>query len=151
MRPWVRPASLAFLAATITALVVDAVLQGLIGVANVASPDSGTPWWVTAHLVERGRWVALAVILCVATRGIDDRPSSGKDAWRTTGMAVMATPLLWVLANWIVTVILFTLAGRWDIDGRGFLEPGYYRALLVAYVPWLLGGAAVAAASSHVD
>ena len=151
MRSWAWPASLAFLVATITALVVDAVLQGLIGVANVASPDSAAPWWVTAHLVERGRWVAMAAILCVATRGIGGEPSSRREVWRSTGMAVMGVPLLWVLANWIVTAIVFTLAGRWDIDGRVFLEPGYYRALLVDYVPWLLGGAAVTAASSHVD
>lgn len=151
MLPWARPASVAFLAAAVTALVVDAVLQGLVGVANVASPDSSAPWWVTAHLVERGRWVALAALVCVATRRIGGGPANRQEAWRTTGMAVMATPLLWVLANWIVTAILFTLAGRWDIDGRVFLEPGYYRALLVDYVPWLLGGAAVAAASSHVD
>lgn len=151
MGPWVRSASSAFLAATIVALVIDGLLQTLIGVASVASPDSSAPWWVTAHVVERGRWAALAALFALVTRGVGEGPAGRRDVWRATGMAVMAIPLLWVLANWIVTAILFTLAGRWDIDGRVFLEAGYYRALLVDYVPWLLGGTVVVAASSHVD
>lgn len=145
-----RPASLAFLAATVAALVVDAVLQTLIGVASVTSQGSTAPWWVTAHLVARGRWVALAALVVIASRPLPDAPPGGR-AWRVTGTAVMAVPLLWVLAQWIVTAILFTLARRWDVDGRVFLEAGYYRGLLEAYVPWLLGGAAVVSASSHVD
>lgn len=150
MPSWVRPASLAFLAATVAALVVDAILQGLIGVAQVTSQASTAPWWVTAHLVDRGRWVALAALLVVASRALPDEPCRSR-AWRVTGTAVMAIPLLWVAAQWIVTAILFTLARRWDVDGRVFLEAGYYRGLLEAYVPWLLAGAAVVSASSHMD
>lgn len=151
MPSWVRPASLAFLAATVTALVVDAVLQTLIGVANVTSQASAAPWWVTAHLVERGRWVVLAALLAFACRRRLRAGAPGTRAWRDTGAAVMAIPLLWVAAQWIVTAILFTLARRWDVDGRVFLEAGYYRGLLEAYVPWFLGGAAVVSASRHVD
>lgn len=149
--PSAREASLAFLAAASGALVVDIVLHALIGLADVSSPASSAPSWVTAHVVERGRWVALAAILVLIARGAHGAAPDRPRIWRATGIAVMAIPVLWVLANWIVTAILFTLARRWDLDGRIFLEAGYYRSLLVDYVPWLLGGAAVVAASGHVE
>jgi hypothetical protein len=151
MPHWARSASLAFLASAIAALVVDVVLHVLIGLVNVSPPASSAPWWVTAHVVERGRWVALAAILALVSRGARRAAPDRARIWQATGIAVMTIPLLWVLANWIVTAILFTLARRWDIDGRIFLEAGYYRSLLVDYVPWLLGGAAVVAASAHVE
>ncbi len=148
---WARPVSRAFLAATLAALLIDALLQAGIGMASVTSASSTAPWWATAHLVERGRWVMSAIILSlIATRSPEGTPEASR-AWRATGIVVIAAPILWGLAGVAVTAILFTLAGRWDIDGRVFLEPGYYRALLVAYVPWLLGGTAVMAASRHID
>jgi hypothetical protein len=46
--------------------------------------------------------------------------------------------------------MLFTVAGRWDVDGQIFLSPGYYQGLRVDYVPWFLGGASTTAAGRHV-
>ena len=149
MPVWVRPASHAFLAATLAALIADAALQTLVGLAAVASYGSTAPWWISAHVVERGRWVVLVALVVLANRRVAHAAPDGPQAWRMTGMAVMTIPLLWILSGWIVSAVLFTAAGRWDIDGRVFVEAGYYRNLLAGYVPWLLGGAAAVAWSSH--
>ena len=60
-------------------------------------------------------------------------------------MAVITVPVAWFAAGWIVQAVLFTLAGRWDVDGRAYLAADYYRRLLTSYLPWLFGGAATLA------
>ncbi len=149
-----RVAARAFLLATMTALVADAVLARLAGLVAVTGGADGTPWWVAAHLLERGRWVVVAGLL-VTVGGRVPWPegraaSSSAGVWRFVGLAVMTAPLLWIVATWIVQATLFTLAGRWDIDGQVFLASGYYQSLLRGYAPWLLGGATTIAASRHV-
>ena len=138
----------------VTALAVDAVLAGLAGVIAVTRAADGTPWWVAAHLVERGRWVVLAaLLLAICGRGpmLEAPAAPGTTAvWRFVGMAVMTTPLLWIAASWIVQATLFTLAGRWEVDGQVFLASGYYQSLLRGYAPWLLAGATTVAVSRHV-
>lgn len=150
-------ASRAFLTATVAALAADVLLAWVTDLLNVADRAGGAPLWIDAHLIERSRWVVVA-LLVVGLAG--RRPVSSSAAadltersttWRLTGLAVMAAPLLWIAATWIVQATLFTVAGRWDIDGRMFLSPGYYRQLLTDYVPWLLGGAMAVVASRHVD
>ena len=147
-----RVAARAFLLATLTALVVDAVLATLTGLVAVAGAGDGTPWWVAAHLVERGRWVVVAVLLvAVAGRVASPEEPPGRAAvWRWVGMAVVTAPLLWIAATWIVQATLFTLAGRWEVDGQVFLAAGYYQSLLRGYAPWLLAGATTIAVSRHV-
>ena len=53
----------AFLVATVAALVVDALLQLAMDAVRVSAYGGGAPWWVTTHLIERGRWVVLATML----------------------------------------------------------------------------------------
>ncbi len=149
-----RHASRAFLATAVAALVTDALLQTALGAMSVREPGGGAPWWVAAHLVDRGRWVVFAALLVAASWRVRTGAGSEPDAgtiWRSVGLWAMAVPVLWTLAGWLVTAIVFTAARRWDIDGRVFLEPSYYRVLLAAYTPWLLGGAAAIAMSRHVD
>lgn len=147
-----RVAARAFLLATLTALVVDAVLATLTGLVAVTGAGDGTPWWVAAHLVERGRWVVVAVLLVAVAGRIasPEGPASRAAVWRFVGVAVATAPLLWITATWIVQATLFTLAGRWEIDGQVFLAAGYYRSLLRGYAPWLLAGATTIAVSRHV-
>ena len=59
----VRDHAAAFLTATLAALVVDAVLQLALDGVAVSAYGGGAPWWITAHLVERGRWVAFAALV----------------------------------------------------------------------------------------
>lgn len=147
-------AARAFLLAMVAALAVDAALAVLAGVIAVAGAPDGTPWWVAAHLVERGRWVVVAALLVAVAGRLASpdvpAPSSRAAVWRFVGIAVAATPLLWIVATWIVQATLFTLAGRWDVDGQVFLAPGYYQSLLRGYAPWLLAGATTIGASRHV-
>jgi len=147
-----RVAARAFLLATLTALVVDAVLATLTGLVAITGAGDGTPWWVAAHLVERSRWVVVAALLVVVARCIasPEEPASRAAVWRCVGIAVVAAPLLWIVATWLVQATLFTLAQRWDVDGQIFLAAGYYQSLLRGYAPWLLAGAATIAVSRHV-
>jgi hypothetical protein len=155
-----RAYAAAFLTATLAALVVDAVLQLALDAVAVAAYGGGAPWWVTTHLVERGRWVALAALLCWLAPSLFPREDMPQDAraplgaagaWRQTGMAVVVVPLLWVLATWIVSALRFTLLGSWATEGLVFLSSGYYRSLFVDYAPWLMAGLTVLAIRRHLD
>ena len=149
-----RVAACAFLLAMVTALGVDAVLATLTGLIAVTGAVDGTPWWVAAHLVERARWVVAAgLLVAVGARLVpleEPAPPSNAVVWRAVGIAVIAAPLLWIVATWIVQATLFTVARRWDVDGQIFLAAGYYQGLLTGYAPWLLAGATTIAASRHV-
>lgn len=147
-----RPLSRAFLVATAVALVGDALLALLTDLVSVAHRGPGAPWWIDAHLLERARWVAVALLLAALAALQPPRagsPAEG-DTWRSVGGAVLVAPLLWIAATWVVQAALFTAAGRWDVDGQVFLQAGYYRGLFLGYVPWLMGGVTTIAVSRHV-
>ncbi|MDH4066488.1 MAG: hypothetical protein OEW19_18960, partial [Acidobacteriota bacterium] len=157
----VRASAVAFFVATLAALVVDAVLQLALDAVRVSSYSGVAPWWVTANLVARGRWVVLAALLWrVGPRVIPSSAGETADlpgatdarveAWRQVGIAVIVLPLLWALATWMVTALRFTLLASWATDGRVFLSPDYYRGILVDYVPWLLAGMVVLGARKHL-
>ncbi len=149
-----RVAARACLLAMTAALVVDAALATLTGLVAVTGDGDGTPWWVAAHLVERGRSVVAAALLLAVSARLTapdgTAPPSPTAVWRFVGMAVATAPLLWITATWIVQATLFTLAGRWEVDGQVFLAAGYYQSLLRGYAPWLLAGATTIAVSRHV-
>lgn len=154
-----RRLAVAFVAATVVALVVDAALQLALDAVRV-SDAGGAPWWITANLVSRGRWVALAgIVWWLAPRlappdvwGRPDEadPAHAEATWGVVGVAVLAVPLLWVLATWLVTSVRFTVLGSWATDGRVFLAPEYYRGIALDYVPWLMAGLAVRAIGRHI-
>ena len=154
MNAALRIAARALLLAMMTALVVDAVLATVTGLVAVTGDGDGTPWWVAAHLVERGRFVvAAAVLVAMSARlAAPDGPAPPGSAavWHFVGSAVVVAPLLWIVATWVVQATLFTLAQRWDVDGQIFLTVGYYQSLLRGYAPWLLAGATTIAVSRHV-
>jgi hypothetical protein len=152
-----RSSAAAFLVATIAALVVDAALQLSLEAVRVSAYGGGAPWWVTAHLIERGRWVMLALLLwwlaprlcAVETKGHDEARWRS-DAWQQVAVAVIAVPLLWIAATWIVSAMRFTLLGSWATDGRVFASPDYYRGLLLDLAPWLMAAAVVSTVRRHL-
>lgn len=151
-----RTHATAFLLATIAALVVDAAMRLAMDAVRV-SGFGGPPWWVTANLAERGRWVVFAMLLWwLAPRLVDEdearraSDTSTQEAWRQVASAVIAVPLLWIAATWAVSAVRFTLIGSWTSDGRVFLSPEYYRALLVDLTPWALAAAVLMAVRRHV-
>lgn len=160
MRDWHssdrRLAAGVFVVATAVALVGNAALHLALDAVAVRSLG-GAPWWVTAGVVERGRWVAFAALLwAIAPRLTPLAASFGAESqskgetWRQVGLAVLAVPLLWVLATWLVSAARFTALGSWTTEGRVFLAAEYYRGLLVDYAPWLMAGAAVRGIARHV-
>jgi len=153
----VRPYAAAFLAATIAALVVDAALQLGLEAVRVSAFGGGAPWWVTAHLSERGRWVVLALILWWLAPGLlangadsGSLSTTPSEAWRRVAIAVIFVPLVWIAATWIVTAARFTLLASWNTDGRVFLSVDYYRGLLLDLAPWAMAAAVVSAARRHL-
>ena len=158
-RAGVRDHAAAFLTAALAALVADAVLQLALDAVAVSAYSGGAPWWIPAHLPERGRWAALAALLwwlapaMLPREGGDHEARADREAaeaWRQTGLAVIAVPLLWVIATWLVSAVRFTLLGSWSTDGLVFLSSGYYRGLLVDYAPWLMAGLTVLGIRRHL-
>lgn len=145
----IASAARALVVATVAALAADGLLAAFTAVDALGS--GGGPWWVAAHLVERGRWVVFALLVVAwAARMAPVDSGSAAAAWRAVGAGVIVVPLLWIAATWLVQAVLYTVAGRWDIDGRMFLELELYRRALIGYAPWLLGGIATLLVSRHV-
>ena len=151
---------MAFLVATIVALVADAAMQLALEAVRVSAYGSA-PWWVTANLVERGRWVLFAAVLWWAAPHLagagppPDAPGAAAaavrpEAWRQVGLAVLVVPLLWILATWMVSALRFTLLGSWATEGQVFLSAGYYRGIVLDYAPWLMGGAVLLGVRRHL-
>ena len=149
----------AFVVATIAALVIDAALQLAIDAVRVSAYGGGAPWWITAHLVERGRWVVLAALMwwiakrfgSAAEGAVPLGAESRRTAWRDVAIAVAAVPLLWIAATWVVTALRFTLLGSWTSDGRVFVSPDYYRGLLLDLTPWLMASATLWVVRPHLE
>jgi hypothetical protein len=156
--PLMRHHARAFLVATVAALVVDALLQLAMDAVRVSAYGGGAPWWVTTHLIERGRWVVLATMLWWAAPRLlgsvpDAAPVAGQtpdEAWRQVAAAVAVVPVCWVVATWIVSAVRFTLQGSWGYDGGIFLSGGYYASVLNSLAPWLLASAVLLAARRHL-
>lgn len=145
----VTPIARALVVATVAALAADGLLAAFTAVDALGA--GGEPWWVAAHLVERGRWVVFAALLVPWAARLAPLDSGSTAAtWRAVGTAVIVVPLLWIAATWIVQAVLYTVAGRWDLDGRVFLELELYRRAVIGYLPWLLGGVVTRVASRHV-
>ncbi len=149
-----REAATAFVVAMLAALVGNAVLQLALDAVSVRG-GSGTPWWLVAEVIERGRWVALAGLLWIAApwlTGLDTRNGAAAPrtvVWQRVGVAVLVIPLLWIGATWLVSALRFTALGSWTTEGRVFIAPEYYRGLLLDYAPWVFGGATVRAIAAH--
>jgi hypothetical protein len=135
-------ASRALLVVVVVVLLADALLGMLTGAVSAIGGSPAAPWWIEGRLVERSRWLVFAVLLGVL-------PNAAA-VWRLVGALALAVPLLWIVSLWIVQALVFTVAGRWDIDGQVFLSADYYRRLFAGYAPWALGGAAALVWSRHV-
>ena len=94
----------------------------------------------------------LAPLVASRDGGANDAhaPRDAAEAWHQTGVAVIAIPLLWVLATWVVGAVRFTLLGSWSTDGLVFLSFSYYRGLFMDYAPWLMAGFTVLGVRRHL-
>ncbi|MEP7117408.1 MAG: hypothetical protein ABI880_07495 [Acidobacteriota bacterium] len=145
----------ALLAVVVVALTVDALLGGLNGALSGFLGAPAGPWWMTGHVLERSRWVVFVLLFNASARwwlGSEalDASLPAPAVWRLVGTLAILVPLVWIVAQWLVLATLFTVAGRWDIDGLTYLSVDYYRRVFAGYAPWLLGGAAALVGSRHV-
>ncbi|MCC7126129.1 MAG: hypothetical protein IT178_14865 [Acidobacteria bacterium] len=150
-----REAATAFFVAMTAALAGNAVLQLALDAMTVGG-GSGSPWWLVAGVIERGRWVALAGLLwLVAPRLLPHSadgaaPLARADVWQRVALLVLVLPLLWIAATWLVSALRFTALGSWTTEGRVFVAPEYYHGLLLDYAPWVIGGVVTRAVGRHL-
>jgi hypothetical protein len=155
----IRQAAVALLMGSVVALVADAIMQNLLDAARVTGRQL-SPWWITGHVMERSTWVAAALLVWLsaavlapnpATSGVEaEAPWSRATIFLLVGRGMMALPLVWTLATWMVWAVKITLMDSWDSEGRVFLATSYYRSILLNYFPWFAGGVAVITISRHV-
>jgi len=165
---------------TLAALVANAALQLALSTAQMASYRTAS-WWQIAELPERGVaviaaalcvWAALPIASLitgpvsqpVSTVGSPVSRVSAVDvrqekpwtlSWRLSlrivGVTMIALPLASTMASWVVIATRLAVARSWSTEGLMFLSGYYYYLLMLAIVPWLLGGAVLLAWSRHVE
>lgn len=140
------------------ALVADVLLQSALSLVRV---DGGGYEWLTATLLERGRWVVVAALIWIAAPAIEgavlDASRAGshgagisrRTAFRVAGIAMIVVPVAWAVATLSLRALSITLSGDWPYEGRVLLTSYFYSSLLVSYAPWALAGAAVLGLARH--
>ena len=153
-----RPLSVAAVIGTSLALGADVLLQSALSLVRV---DGGGYGWLTATLLERGRWVVVAALIWIVAPAIEiavlDANRVGslvpgmsrRTAFRAASIAMIAVPVAWAVATLSLRALSITLSGDWPYEGRVFLTPYFYSSLLVSYAPWALAGAAVLGLARH--
>jgi hypothetical protein len=136
---------------TLLALVVDVLLQGALAAVRL---DDGLSSWLVATLFDGGRWVLAALLLRLVAplAWPGDRPPALADrpaVFAIVGRAMVVAPPIWTATALVLRAVRITVEGGWPYEGRVFLAPDFYAALLVGYAPWALGGLAVVALARH--
>ena len=154
---WTRPLATAAIVGATTLLLADLLLQTALSLVRV---DGRTFAWVTETLMDRGRWLAAAVIFWLAAPrlesaldGIGSLESAPRlalsSALRGIGVAMLAIPVVWTMAIVIVRAMAITLAGDWSIDGRVFASSYFYSTLVTSYAPWATAGVILVGIARH--
>ena len=154
----VRNVTLAFVVGAVMALLVDAALQNAIATVQSPGVDSLAPWWVVGRIVERSVWVAVALLMWLASPPLSrlvsdmlprDHHVGRAAAFQFVGRVMIGAPLVWLAATWLVLAVKMTLVGSWGTEGRLFISSYYYSAVLLGYAPWAGGGILLLALSRH--
>lgn len=144
------------MAGATAALLIDVLLQGALAAVRI----DAIGWsWLPATLFDRGRWVAVATLLWMAS----SRPSGGRDrsttlapagtrssAFEIVGRGMLWLPLCWLLATSLMRAIRITIDRGWPYEGRVFLTLDFYAGAIVDYAPWALGGLMIIALARHI-
>jgi hypothetical protein len=158
-RQSIRNLAIALGVGAVAALLVDAALQNALAAVRSPGRSSLTPWWVVGRVMERSTWIAAALLVWVfapALSGIAskvwpaDHVVGRVAALDGVGRAMIAMPLFWLLATWLVWAVKMTLAGSWASEGRVFMAGNYYFNVLLGYTPWASGGITLLALRRHV-
>jgi hypothetical protein len=142
------------MAGSAAALAIDALLQLALSAVRVTAASSVNP-----RIGEYGAWIAaagLAWLLAPTLAGRVGQVANGQLVLPRSatlvlvGTAMIVLPVLWLVATWLVTGAMITIAGDWAHDGLVFLSPDYYAHVLTANAPWLLAGAILIVVSRHL-
>jgi hypothetical protein len=142
------------------ALVADVVMQNALNAVRVTGRDIG-PWWAVGRVVERGTFLAAAVLAWLTapllslglgqTFGHQRGTISREAAWSLVGYALIVGPIVWTVATWTGWAFRIAAIGSWQSEGRVFVSASYYGGLLVWYLPWLLAGVLLRRFSVHAS
>ena len=105
-------------------------------------------WPIAAGLL----WLA-APSLTARLRANDLVPpvdASAAAATRVVGVAMVAGPVVWLLATSLVRALAITINDSWATDGRIFVAPQFYSDIVVTHAPWMLAGMALVTAAGHL-
>ena len=143
----------------LVALVIDAALQNALDAVRSPGVGSLTPWWVIGRVAERSVWIAFALIVWLLAPALSrmiasvppaDQIVSRVSAFDAVGRSMIALPLMWLLATWLVLALRITLTGSWSDEGAIFATSGYYYNVTLGWAPWAAGGAALLMLRRHV-
>jgi hypothetical protein len=154
----IRNLALALGIGALVALVIDAALQNALDAVRSPGVESMTPWWVIGRVTERSLWVAFALLAWLLAAALarmasiwsGDHSVSRDAAFEAVGRSMIAVPLVWLLATWLVIALRITLVGEWGNEGTFFLTSGYYYNVALGYAPWAAGGIVVLMLRRHV-
>jgi hypothetical protein len=159
-RQSIRNLAMALGVGALAALLVDAVLQNLLAAVRSLGASTTTPWWMIGRVQERSPWIVAALLVWLWAPAISraalhawpaDHGVRRGAAFVLVGRAMIAAPLLWLVATWLVVAVKMTLVGSWSSEGRVFVAGYYYYNVLLAYTPWAAGGITLLALSRHVN
>jgi hypothetical protein len=145
---------------TTAALVFDAVLRNALAAAQSPGVSSLTPWWDVGRVLERSVWIVVAILIWLSAGTMAGAAArlwaaghlvTRSAALDVVGRLMIALPLFWVFATWIVLAARITVAGSWDLDGQMFASTSYYNNVLLGYLPWAAGGVILIALSRHAS
>lgn len=149
----------AALVGSVLAIGCELLLRGALGAVSVESFGGSTDW-VLPTVLSRLVWPISAALLWLAApsltarlRGNDLVPAvaaSAAAATRVVGVAMVAGPLVWLLATTAVRVLAVTIDDSWATGGRIFVAPQFYSDIVVTYAPWALAGLALVTAAGHL-
>jgi hypothetical protein len=123
----------------VLALVFDLLLQSAVSAVRIGA--SGVNW--EAAVVTKAVWlvaIAVAAAIAPALLSVARNPLEWPEAVRIAGLLLIATPLIWTASALLVFVTEVPLT-----------QPAFYAQLVTTNGPWLLAGAALRAASRHVE
>lgn len=159
-RQSIRNLAMALGIGALAALLFDAALQNALAAVRSPGAPAMTPWWISGRVLERSPWIVAALLVWLWAPALSRTLSNAWPAAHVVGRgaaldvvgrAMIAAPLFWLVATWLVWAAKMTLVGSWSSEGRVFVAGYYYYNVLLAYTPWAAGGITLLALRRHVS
>ena len=149
----------AALVGSMLALGCELLLRVALGAVSVENYGGSTDWILPTVLsrlvwpIAAGLVWLVAPLLTARLRANDLVPpvdASAAAATRVVGVAMVAGPVVWLLATSLVRALAITINDSWATGGRIFVAPQFYSDIVVTHAPWMLAGMALVTAAGHL-